>query len=205
MKLKKIASLMLAGIMAVSMLAACGEGKGNENPGSSSSTVTENKTLTDAVLDESKDYISNNVGAYVDEDLSKAMSYLATSETVAKFETMVTRVGGGSNNQLYTSAAKIMPSKYTYIPATGWGSVNAANTADQTWWGLYVVNGSKDDNYVAKEVADILDSLTGFEADGSVNYDLCVMKTEVKNNNGTDATGVSTVIGIVLKADNVKV
>ena len=37
MKLKKIASLMLAGIMAVSMLAACGEGNTiNENPGSSS-------------------------------------------------------------------------------------------------------------------------------------------------------------------------
>ena len=40
MKLKKIASLMLAGIMAVSMLAACGEGKGNSNSGSSSSEST---------------------------------------------------------------------------------------------------------------------------------------------------------------------
>ena len=40
MKLKKIASLMLAGIMAVSMLAACGEGKGNSNSGSSSSEQT---------------------------------------------------------------------------------------------------------------------------------------------------------------------
>ena len=38
MKLKKIASLMLAGIMAVSMLAACGEGKGNSSSSSSSST-----------------------------------------------------------------------------------------------------------------------------------------------------------------------
>ena len=41
MKLKKIASLMLAGIMAVSMLAACGEGNNiNKNPGSSSSEPT---------------------------------------------------------------------------------------------------------------------------------------------------------------------
>ena len=31
MKLKKIASLMLAGVMAVSMLSACGEGSGNGN------------------------------------------------------------------------------------------------------------------------------------------------------------------------------
>ena len=40
MKLKKIASLMLAGIMAVSMLAACGEGTGNNNGGASSSEQT---------------------------------------------------------------------------------------------------------------------------------------------------------------------
>ena len=33
MKLKKIASLMLAGIMAVSMLAGCKSGNANENPG----------------------------------------------------------------------------------------------------------------------------------------------------------------------------
>ena len=40
MKLKKIASLALAGIMAVSMLTACGEGTGNGNSGSSSSEPT---------------------------------------------------------------------------------------------------------------------------------------------------------------------
>ena len=49
MKLKKIASLMLAGIMAVSMLAACGEGKGNSSSSSSSSqpTVTTNDITSD--------------------------------------------------------------------------------------------------------------------------------------------------------------
>ena len=40
MKLKKIASLALAGIMAVSMLTACGEGTNNSNSGSSSSEPT---------------------------------------------------------------------------------------------------------------------------------------------------------------------
>ena len=40
MKLKKIASLMLAGIMAVSMLAACGEGTGNNGGASSSEPTT---------------------------------------------------------------------------------------------------------------------------------------------------------------------
>ena len=54
MKLKKIASLMLAGIMAVSMLAACGEGNTiNENPGSSSSEPTvQNSAIAEALNDE---------------------------------------------------------------------------------------------------------------------------------------------------------
>ena len=43
MKLKKIASLALAGIMAVSMLAGCGEGTGNNaNPPASSEQTTSN-------------------------------------------------------------------------------------------------------------------------------------------------------------------
>ena len=41
MKLKKIASLMLAGIMAVSMLAACGEGKKDDSSSSSSTPTTQ--------------------------------------------------------------------------------------------------------------------------------------------------------------------
>ena len=47
MKLKKIASLMLAGIMAVSMLAGCGEGaKDNTNPPASSTPASSNIVST---------------------------------------------------------------------------------------------------------------------------------------------------------------
>ena len=53
MKLKKIASLMLAGIMAVSMLAACGEGNGNSPSSSSSSQPTvQNSAIAEALNDE---------------------------------------------------------------------------------------------------------------------------------------------------------
>ena len=53
MKLKKIAFLMLAGIMAVSMLAACGEGKGNSSSSSSSSQPTvQNSAIAEALNDE---------------------------------------------------------------------------------------------------------------------------------------------------------
>ena len=60
MKLKKIASLALAGIMAVSMLAACGEGTNNSNSGSSSSqptTASVVSTVKNAIADKNSDLV----------------------------------------------------------------------------------------------------------------------------------------------------
>ena len=59
MKLKKIASLMLAGIMAVSMLAGCGEGKDNTNPPASSTPATPSvvSTIESAIKAENSDLI----------------------------------------------------------------------------------------------------------------------------------------------------
>ena len=59
MKLKKIASLMLAGIMAVSMLAACGEGKDNTNTPASSTPATPSvvSTIESAIKAENSDLI----------------------------------------------------------------------------------------------------------------------------------------------------
>ena len=60
MKLKKIASLALAGIMAVSMLTACGEGTNNGNSGSSSSqptTASVVSTVKNAIADKNGDLV----------------------------------------------------------------------------------------------------------------------------------------------------
>ena len=76
MKLNKIASLALAGIMAVSMLAGCGEGNGNGNSGSSSentnttagysSTLAEN--LSAAAKEDYITYQDNSADAAALED-----------------------------------------------------------------------------------------------------------------------------------------
>ena len=55
MKLKKIASLALAGIMAVSMLTACGEGTGNGNSGSSSTPTTPASGYAATILTKTND------------------------------------------------------------------------------------------------------------------------------------------------------
>ena len=58
MKLKKIASLALAGIMAVSMLAGCGEAASSSEPTTPPETVTGAAAAINAELDNNKDKIS---------------------------------------------------------------------------------------------------------------------------------------------------
>ena len=61
MKLKKIASLMLAGVMAVSMLTACGEGSSNDNKEDNKpvETVSNAVTYANDMLDsEMKEYVN---------------------------------------------------------------------------------------------------------------------------------------------------
>ena len=81
MKLKKIASLMLAGIMAVSMLAACGEGNGNSPSSSSSSQPTvQNSAIAEALNDE----LSANQAALLsfssDAKLASLLNRIATDD-----------------------------------------------------------------------------------------------------------------------------
>ena len=85
MKLKKIASLALAGIMAVSMLAGCKDG-GNGNSGSSSentNTVTGySDVLADAVNDavKDKDFVTFQDNNADQTALQNSLNYLATND-----------------------------------------------------------------------------------------------------------------------------
>ena len=75
MKLKKIASLMLAGIMAVSMLTACGDGSkapvddGTETPDVDVSTSASAETFVAALSNDAR----NNVTAVANADLDAAL------------------------------------------------------------------------------------------------------------------------------------
>ena len=74
MKLKKIASLMLAGIMAVSMLAACGEGTGNNNGGASSQPTAPTSTTTTDLYKKLDEDNQKNISALADTDLDSALA-----------------------------------------------------------------------------------------------------------------------------------
>ena len=90
MKLKKIASLMLAGIMAVSMLAACGSKTPDPNPGEGEGTQTSgySAVMADAVSDKVKDmdYVTFQDNAADQAALTKSVNFLSGSsiQEVAK-------------------------------------------------------------------------------------------------------------------------
>ena len=77
MKLKKIASLALAGIMAVSMLAGCKDG-GNSNSGSSSTPTTPASGYAATILadtDDARNYMTAGANTKIDQ----AVAAIATT------------------------------------------------------------------------------------------------------------------------------
>ena len=78
MKLKKIASLMLAGVMAVSMLSACGEGSGNGNGNEDENKPVE--TVSNAVT-YANDMLDSDMKEYVNFTSSTALDGWAAKYT----------------------------------------------------------------------------------------------------------------------------
>ena len=100
MKLKKIASLALAGVMAVSMLAGC-EGKGTNNNGGNSTTeepVVSTTPVVDAVnkgQSASNDVkINFTTNASMDAALKKAVSVYGNDATEAEVKAAINRITG---------------------------------------------------------------------------------------------------------------
>ena len=79
MKLKKIASLMLAGVMAVSMLSACGEGSGNGNGNEDENKPVE--TVSNAVT-YANDMLDSDMKEYISFTSSSALDGWAAKYTV---------------------------------------------------------------------------------------------------------------------------
>ena len=86
MKLKKIVSLAMAGLMAVSMLTACGgkEGNGQQPPEDNGNSTGYSAMLAEAVSDEVKemDYVTFKDDAKVGEALEDALGNLSDVSTI---------------------------------------------------------------------------------------------------------------------------
>ncbi|HIV42996.1 MAG TPA: hypothetical protein H9996_02110 [Candidatus Faecalibacterium avium] len=184
MKLKKIASLALAGIMAVSMLAGCGEGISNS--GSSSSENTDTVTGYSATLQSKLSaHASDKITLSDSNELNNALNYAAgfvgnnmiTDEFIDDIQAnhgMVTIVGGtglGGNDALIKARTNLNDAVGAKVKWDG-GKTVSENIArldpDQKTEGdpayytkddvnmvlMYVVDGSVPMENVMEEIAD---------------------------------------------------
>ena len=145
MKLKKIASLMLAGIMAVSMLAACG----------STTPNTDDDTVVTPV--------DNSFAASVNAELDDKYKEILSFEADSALADVVNKIAASTEFNLNNGVNGMWDLNNTAVGATFRelldvdnyfnGSVFAQSTKDQTVATLLVVNGALTEKGLAKIVA----------------------------------------------------
>ena len=207
MKLKKIASLALAGIMAVSMLAACGEGTGNNtNPPASSSEPT-TTGLVSAVKDAIKIENSNlTVDVKESTFLNDQLDKLIEDYTLEAIK--------ANDHQLIDEGAQIAfgltgIKNFNDIISSSFGLCYdnvAVNTKETNWYaGVYefgTVTASTAQTLAAREIAK---KMAFFENEAvnnatdvkTLSYTMYVAQ---KNVSKADDSSVPTVF-VVLKVD----
>ena len=175
MKLKKIASLMLAGIMAVSMLAGCKSGTPVEEDPSSSETPATGVSATFA------SYLSGDRVTFADN--ATYQGYLSDAIKNAdldwQFFNGVTSVRKANGDVYNDIADKFEANVLDYGTQTidQWSGKKIDTKEDGTYIVLYVVPGALSQNVALKGVADALDSalandvLVNYSEDNGTRYD----------------------------------
>ncbi|OUQ37262.1 hypothetical protein [Faecalibacterium sp. An121] len=161
MKLKKIASLALAGIMAVSMLTACGEG--TSNSGSSSSENTNPATGVSATF---ASYLKNGDRVTFADD-SEYQGYLASAieKSSIKYDTLddATKVEAiGNGNKPFDKLDEILEKSVigynTNKTIDQWTTGGVSETTDVVYINMWRAPGDMAQNVVLKQVAANIDN-----------------------------------------------
>ena len=169
MKLKKIASLMLAGIMAVSMLAACNDGNTVEEPDSSSSQVTTISNIANfangAMSNDAKaicTFESNSSLAAavkaVAEDSGKITSTMLSDATKANNWDDGFNQGGVDGNKLSKNVVDELDFSGDIYSKAGWNTWNnkvpASNTDVDYYVEVCVLSPNMSEKAVGEAVAE---------------------------------------------------
>ena len=203
MKLKKIASLALAGIMAVSMLAGCKDG-GNGNNGSSSSENTNTTSnVTESVLAKSSKAVNNVLTVNADDTLDEAVAFAAEN------------AGSAYNNNVLTKVIKTHPyavnamkvaddSDWTYTNGSveDYKFTNSRNDADETFWSLYMVTAPKTNDWILGEVADKLDQMVKSTTMDGQNCEYSVRVATAEINAASSGNTDGYLVGIAITVDD---
>ena len=194
MKLKKIASLLLAGVMAVSMLAGCQNANVDpeqptdpETPTATGYSVAMASNLSDAAK---KDYIAfedNADDLTALEDALGNMSWTTTAGyTLPKVATPVVDWIGADTTLMVNDFVDALDIKNTSMDyASMWNDLTSfynLNDAETVKYGLmYVIDGTVDENdtleWIAGDVESLLENLPNVNTDTNVaryTYDYTV-------------------------------
>ena len=204
MKLKKIASLALAGIMAVSMLAGC---NGATNGNNETPDVTPTNTYTNTVLEKANDVSRLRLSASTNTKLDQAVAYAAGTWEVSEADRnaalgKLVIVNEGATSQV--NAAKYMTgSNVVYFD--GNAVANLTGTADKTVYILFYTAGTASDEWIANQVADLVDafvpSLKASDDNATYDYTISVAKANMSVGNSADRSKDSILVGAAISLD----
>ena len=205
MKLKKIASLALAGIMAVSMLAGCKDG-GNSNSGSSSSNNTNpTNNFTTTVMAKASKATNDILAVSSDDTLDEAVAFSAENNVLTSQATTLATTGNTSG---FVTVAEKVADDWEFIASSSydvsdWTFTDGSHDEDETYWTLYYVAAPKTTDWIAGEIAGKLDDMvktTGNMSAANCEYSVRVAVSDIESANSGSYDGY--LIGVAITVDN---
>ena len=207
MKLKKIASLMLAGIMAVSMLTACGDSttdNSGDNSSSSQPTVSNaSNVMWNGMNKDARDIVDPVANATLENSLRKNVEIYGNLDNVVEYvlSHISSSIGGAhnitatpvdvSNIIIWDKIAQDMG--ITSECASTGECLETDNGKDAAALRLYATNFSVSDQYALEYVGQLIDEeiagLPVISEDEDVEYDYEISASIVSENIANEGLG----------------
>ena len=161
MKLKKIASLALAGLMAVSMLAACG-GNNSSNNGGASSEGTTSTGIVSALNNEQDtiDFVSDSTLSKNLEDAVKAMTNKKNDSELQSWINKFSGIASWTGNEFYNDSNKLAFDGNS-ASGTSLDKVNPVTAVK----GVVIDNALTEEYAVSKAVKELTTEIDKLKAD----------------------------------------
>ena len=157
MKLKKIASLALAGVMAVSMLAGCATTKPETKPVDPDQPATGVSTSVGALIKDVPEYVTFADSSKLDGALDYTMEWAGAKFVLGQYVNQENLDEVMDKDMAAAMADKLGTTKETILTI---GDIdNKTNGASAVAYQLYAVSGTKGEDAVKKMVADELDDV----------------------------------------------
>ena len=213
MKLKKIASLMLAGIMAVSMLTACGGNTVNNGDDNQTPDVTPTNTYTDTVMADTSALTQTLFKGQANSKLDQMVAYVAANseieseyenqyfnwDNLSVFSTIGSVVGDSGKymgNSIYMEYCDTQKEElWKLVPQIG---------CDRTVYTLLRAPRYFNDEKIDMMVADYMDNVAAHLSGGMIaaddlgdySYTVSIAKADSIVGNGADRTKDTVVIAV---------